>query len=36
LVREKSLDPQKPVVGQKGELLGVFEAVLARTEREAA
>ncbi len=33
---EKKLDPQKPVVGQKEKLLGVFEAVLTRAELAAA
>jgi hypothetical protein len=33
---EKKLDPQKPVVGQKEKLLGVFEAALARAELVAA
>ena len=33
---EKKLDPQKPVVGQKEKLLGVFEVALARAELVAA
>lgn len=33
---EKKLDPQKPVVGQKENLLGVFEAALAWAELPAA
>ncbi len=32
LALEKKLDPQKPVVSQKKNLLGVFEAALARAE----
>ena len=30
LALEKKLDPQKSIVGQKEQLLGVFEAALAR------
>ena len=36
LVLEKKLDPQKPLVGQKEQLLNVFEAALARAEAAAA
>ena len=36
LVLEKKLDPQKSVVGQKAQLLYVFEAALARAEVAAA
>ena len=32
LALEKRLDPRKPVVSQKKNLLGVFEAALARAE----
>jgi len=34
LALEKKLDPQRSIVGQKEQLLGVFEAALARASAD--
>ena len=36
LALEKKLDPQRSIVGQKEQLLGVFEAALARASAMTA